>query len=140
MKQNDIIKIFVTSRKRQSKDGKRKWLQYRTPMMLVVKGEEEHGKVKKWVNLTFCGKDLKTDNITRGYLHVRVSDINYPKVYEITKDEETGKDIYPETKIFGYESFTEVLPELDNPFIVEESETEETEIPSDEPLPFETEE
>ena len=61
-------------------------------------------------------------------------------MYEITKDEETGKDIYPETKIFGYESFTEVLPELDNPFIVEESETEETEIPSDEPLPFETEE
>ena len=42
--------------------------------------------------------------------------------------------------MFGYESFTEILPELDNPFIVEETETEETEIPSDEPIPFESEE
>lgn len=127
MKQNDIIKIFITSRNRKSKDGKRKWKQQRTPMELIVVGEESKGKQRKWVNVTFCGKELKTDNITRGYLHVKVCDINYPKVYEITKDAETGKDVYPEVKVFGYESFTEVLPELDNPFVTDEFDNGETE-------------
>ena len=138
MKQTDIIKILVTSVKKKSKDGKRKWIQRRTPMMLVVKGEESKGKQKKWINLTFCGKELKTDNITRGYLHVKVSDINYPKLYEVTRDEESGKDIYPEVKVFGYESFTEQLIEVENPFVTDEEETTEVELDSEDK--FESEE
>lgn len=129
MKQTDIIKILVTSRKRKSKDGKKKWIQFLTPMQLVVKGEESKGKQKRWVTVQFCGEELKKTaekNITRGDIHVKVSDINYPKIYEITKDE-NGKDVYPVVKIFGYESFTEKLIEMENPFITED-ETEETAI------------
>ena len=130
MKQTDIIKILVTSAKRQSKDGKRKWKQHRTAMELIVVGEESKGKQKKWVNVNFCGKELSAQaqkDITRGYLYVRVSDLNFPRSYEITKDED-GKDVYPEVKVFGYERFEEQLKEIDNPFVTDESETEETEI------------
>lgn len=130
MKQTDIIKIFITIRKRQSKDGKRKWNQHRTKMNLLVKGEESKGKQDKWVNVTFCGKELSNvaEKFTRGYLYVKVEDINYPKIFEIVKDEETGKDIYPEVKIFGFESFKAKEIEMENPFVTDESETEETEI------------
>ena len=135
MKQTDIIKIMVTSSKRKSKDGKRKWLQHRTHINLIVKGEEEKGKQPKWINLTFCGKELNEvamKTVTRGNLYVRVSDIQYPKVYEITKDEETGKDVYPEVKVFAFERFEEVLKEVENPFITDESDTEEIEIEENE--------
>lgn len=134
MKQNDIIKIFITTRKRKSLDGKRKWIQHRTQMKLVVKGEEKSGKQNKWLNVTFCGKELKEQaqkNIGRGFLYVKVSDLNYPKLYEITKDEETGKDVYPEVKIFGYESFETKEIEMENPFVTDEEDTEETDIPFD---------
>lgn len=130
MKQSDVIKIFVTSSKKKSKDGKRKWIQFRTKMNLTVKGEEEKGKQPKWVNLTFCGKELSdyaNKHVTRGYLHVKVSDIQYPKVYEITEDE-NGKKVYPEVKIFNEFNFTEVLKDVENPFITDEKETEENEI------------
>ena len=134
MKQSDVIKIFVTSSKKKSKDGKRKWIQFRTKMNLTVKGEEEKGKQPKWVNLSFCGKELSdyaNKHVTRGYLHVKVSDIQYPKVYEVT--EETTEDgkvkrIYPEVKIFNEFNFSEVLIDVENPFITDEKETEETEI------------
>lgn len=135
MKQTDIIKIMVTSSKRKSKDGKRKWLQHRTHINLIVKGEEEKGKQPKWINLTFCGKELNEvamKTVTRGNLYVRVSDIQYPKVYEITKDEETGKDVYPEVKVFAFKRFEEVLKEVENPFITDESDTEEVEIEENE--------
>lgn len=130
MKQSDVIKIFVTSSKKKSKDGKRKWIQFRTKMNLTVKGEEEKGKQPKWVNLTFCGKELSDyaiKHVTRGNLHVKVSDIQYPKMYEITEDE-NGKKIYPEVKIFNEFNFTEVLKDVENPFITDEQETEENEI------------
>lgn len=135
MKQSDVIKIFVTSSKKKSKDGKRKWIQFRTKMNLIVKGEEEKGKQPKWVNLTFCGKELSEyakNKVTRGYLHVKVSDIQYPKVYEITTVETTedgkGKQMYPEVKIFNEFNFVEVLKDVENPFITDEKETEENEI------------
>lgn len=131
MKQSDLIRIFVTSSKKKTKDGKRKWIQFRTKMNLTVKGEEEKGKQPKWVNLTFCGKELSENakkSITRGYLTVKVSDLQFPKVYEIVENEETGKNEYPEVKVFGFESFEEKLVEVENPFITDENDTEETEI------------
>ena len=67
-----------------------------------------------------------------------MSDINYPKVYEVTRDEESGKDIYPEVKVFGYESFTEQLIEVENPFVTDEEETTEVELDSEDK--FESEE
>jgi len=129
MNQTDIIKILVTSRKRKSKDGKKKWIQFLTPMHLVVKGEESKGKQKRWVTVQFCGEKVKKgaeDIITRGTIDVKVADINYPKIYEITKDE-NGKDVYPVVKVFGFSNFDEKLIEMENPFITED-ETEETAI------------
>lgn len=142
MKQSDVIKIFVTSSKKKSKDGKRKWIQFLTKMNLIVKGEEETGKQQKWVNLSFCGKELSdyaNKNVTRGYLHVKVSDIQYPKVYEVIEDE-NGKKVYPEVKIFNEFTFTEVLKDVENPFITNEEETEETDIDKDTGDNFESQE
>lgn len=129
MNQTDTIKILVTSRKRKSKDGKKKWTQFLTPMSLVVKGEESKGKQKRWVTVQFCGDEIKKGAeriITRGDIFVKVSDINYPKIYEITKDE-NGKEVYPIVKVFGFRDFQEKLIEMENPFITED-ETEETAI------------
>lgn len=141
MKQSDLIRIFVTSSKKKSKDGKKKWIQFLTKMNLTVKGEEEKGKQPKWVNLSFCGKELSDNakkSITRGYLTVKVSDLQFPKLYEVTEDE-NGKRIYPEVKVFGFESFEEKLIEVENPFITEESDTEETEIEEVSTIDSETE-
>ena len=77
-------------------------------------------------------KEYAEKNFTRGYLYVKVSNINYPKIYEILKDEETGKDVYPDVKIFGFESFEESMMDVENPFVTDETETEETEFESQE--------
>lgn len=131
MNQTDTIKILVTKRKRKGeKNGKPiKWIQFLTPMSLVVKGEESKGKQKKWVNTVFCGDELKKTAekiITRGEIDVKVSDISYPKKWEITQDE-NGKDVYPVVKVYGFSNFNEKLIEMENPFITED-ETEEKEI------------
>ena len=53
-------------------------------------------------------------------------------MFEVTKDEETGKDKYPVVWINAYKEFREVELEVENPFITDEKETEETEITDDE--------
>ena len=135
MKQSDLIKIMITKRNRKSKDGKKKWTEFRSPLMLIVKGEEEKGKQKKWLTVRF-GDDVDTKNLSRGYLTVFVRDVSFPKVFEITKDE-TGKDKYPVVWVNSYQEFRPVEVEVENPFVTDEKETEETEITDDE---FETEE
>ena len=131
MKQSDLIKIMITKRNRKSKDGKKKWTEFRSPLMLVVKGEETKGKQKKWLTVRF-GEECETKNLTRGYLTVKVADVSFPKVFEVTKDEETGKDKYPVVWINAYKEFREVELEVENPFITDEKETEEIEITDDE--------
>lgn len=121
---------MITKRNRKSQDGKKKWIEFRTPMNLVVKGEEEKGKQKRWINVKFSD-DCDTKTLSRGLLTVRVGDISFPKVYEITEDQTTGKKKYPYVYINEYREFRNVEKEIDNPFVTDESETDETEIDND---------
>ena len=135
MKQSDLIKLMVVRRNRKSEKNGQKWVSIRTKMNLIVKGEEEKGKQEKWVDVKSYDETYPTDKLTRGIVRVYVRDINFPKVYEITEDE-NGKKKYPVVKIFTIQDFTPVELEYENPFVVNEQETEETEIDDSEELPF----
>lgn len=126
MKQSDLIKLMITIRNRKSGNGQ-KWVSIRTKMNLLVKGEEEKGKQDKWVDVKVYDKAYPDNVLSRGIITAYVRDINYPKVYEITTDE-NGKKKYPVVKVFAIQGFTPVELEYDNPFVVNEQETEETEI------------
>lgn len=130
MKQNDLIKIEITKLNKKSKDGKKKWVEFRTPMMLVVKGEDEKGKQKKWVTVKF-DESINTKELSRGVLTVRVADISFPKTYTITEDED-GKKKYPVVWINAFKEFREVEREIDNPFLTDEPDTEEVNIETEE--------
>lgn len=129
MKQNDLVKIRIYRGKAIQK-GKNKIPTYYTKMMIAVKGEEEKGKQRKSVTLKFVS-DVDSKNITSGLLTAVVKDVSFPRVYEITTDEETGKKKYPTVWIRSYKSFEEIEQDVENPFITDEPETEETEIPVD---------
>lgn len=117
---------MITKRNHKSENGK-KWVSFRTKMNLLVKGEEEKGKQVKWVDVKVYDKAYPDDALSRGIITAYVRDINYPKVYEITEDE-NGKTTYPVVKIFAIQNFTPVELEYENPFVCDEHETEETEI------------
>lgn len=131
MKQNDLIKIQISRMNRKSKDGKRKWIEFRTKMNLVVKGEEEKGKQDKWVTVQF-DESINTKELSRGVLTVKVADISFPRVYEIkdVTDETTGeiKKKYPVVWVNAFKEFHAVEREIENPFVTdgfdEESEDE----------------
>lgn len=125
MKQDDLIKIAITKKNRKSKDGKKKWTEFRTPLMLLVKGEEEKGKQEKWLTVVFA-EEINTKDLSRGLLTVKVSDVSFPKVYEITKTED-GKDKYPRVYINAYSEFRPVELEVENPFVTDKFETNEQE-------------
>lgn len=130
MKQNDLIKVSISKLNKKSKDGKKKWIEFRTPMMLVVKGEEEKGKQKKWVTVRF-DESINTKELSRGILTLKVADISFPKVYEVTKDED-GKMKYPVVWINAFKEFREVELEVENPFITDEKDTAECDIDTEE--------
>lgn len=135
MKQNDLIKIQISRMNRKSKDGKRKWIEFRTKMNLVVKGEEEKGKQDKWVTVQF-DESINTKELSRGLLTVKVADVSFPRIYEIkdVKDEETGeiKKKYPVVWVNAFKEFHAIEREIENPFVTdgfddESEDTEETE-------------
>ena len=124
MKQNDLVKIRVYRGKAIQK-GKNKIATYYTKMMIIVKGEEEKGKQLKSVTLKFTS-DVDNKNITSGMLTAIVKDVSFPRVYEITIDEETGKKVYPTVWVRSYKSFEEIEQDVENPFVIDEPDTEET--------------
>lgn len=126
MKQNDLIKIMITKRNQKSKDGKKRYSIFRTKMNLIVKGEEEKGKQEKWITVKFPS-DVDTKELSRGLLTVKVADISFPSVFEVTQDE-NGKDVYPVVWIRAFKEFRSIEREVENPFITDEFDTEETEI------------
>ena len=130
MKQNDLVTLIIKSKTVKSKDGKKKFRTFRTPMNLIVRGEEEKGKQVKEVTVKFVS-DVDTKNITNGKLTCYVRDLGFPsKYYEVTEDE-NGEKVYPTVWIRGYKSFEEVERDIENPFVSDEKETPESEIPFD---------
>lgn len=132
MKQNDLVKIMIYCGKTHG-DGKKKFRTFYTKMNLLVKGEEEKGKQNKSVTVKFTS-DVNSKNISRGLLTCTVKDVGFPRVYEITEEkQEDGsvKKIYPVVWIRGYKSFEEKEYDVENPFITDDEETEESEIPFD---------
>lgn len=129
MKQNDLVTLLIKSRVAKSKDGKKKFRSFYTPMKLIVVGEEEKGKQTKHVTVKFTS-DVDSKNITHGKLTCIVKDVGFPRRWEVTTNE-NGEKEYPVVWIRGYKSFEEIEYDVENPFITEEVETEETEIPFD---------
>lgn len=129
MKQNDLITIIIKSKMKKSRDGKKKFRTFRTPMNLVVVGEEEKGKQIKEINVKFVSA-IDTKNITNGKLTCYVRDLNFPRKYEITENENGDKE-YPVVWIRAFQTFEPVEIDVENPFVTNETETEETEIESD---------
>ena len=127
MKQNDLVTLIIKSKMVKSKDGKKKFRSFRTPMNLIVVGEEEKGKQVKEVTVKFTS-DVDSKNITYGKLTCYVRDLGFPSKYEVTEDE-NGVKVYPTVWIRGYKSFEEVEREIENPFVTNEQETTESEIP-----------
>ena len=127
MKQNDLVTLIIKSKMVKSKDGKKKFRSFRTPMNLIVVGEEEKGKQVKEVTVKFTS-DVDSKNITYGKLTCYVRDLGFPSKYEVTEDE-NGVKVYPTVWIRGFKSFEEVEREIENPFVTNEQETTESEIP-----------
>lgn len=134
------MKLKLFSRMQEFKQGKKivKTRVFSTLMNIIVVGEEDKGAQKKYLNLKFR-QGIDTSKLVRGYIEIEdiPENINYPFKYEITKDEETGKDIYPcvwvRTDKFKY---IEVLKKNNhqNLFVVDD---EEEETPEESPeLPF----
>lgn len=130
------MKLFIHSTNKKTHDG-RKFKSYWTYMMLTVRGEEAKGKQRKSVNVKFAN-GVDASKITRGVIE---GDFDAPFVFEVTKDEKTGKDRYPTVWVNRIDSFTEVRPQhQQSDFILdEEVDSEETEIaadPNKSDLPF----
>lgn len=130
MKQNDLVKIRIY-RGKGIKKGKNTIPTFYTKMNLVKVGEEEKGKQLCNVTVKFTS-DVDSKNITNGMLTAVVKDVGFPRKWEIKKDvpqeDGTVKDSFPTVWIRGFKSFEEIERDIENPFVTDEEETEETEI------------
>ena len=135
MKQNDLVKIRIY-RGKGIKKGKNTIPTYYTKMNLVKVGEEEKGKQLCNVTVKFKS-DVDSKNVTHGMLTCLVKDVGFPRKWEVIpeqQDDGTIKDKYPTVWIRSFQSFEEIEYDVENPFVTDEEETEEQE------LPFESEE
>lgn len=103
---------------------------YFTPVMIVVKNEEEKGEQKKGLKVVFskqADKKLPVD-FTGGTLDVKGEDVIFPYIYEIKKGE-NGEDDYPFVYIKDFNSITPLKPRENTcRFLTDEQDSEETEI------------
>ena len=112
------------------KSKKTEFPSYYTPVMIVVKGEEEKGEQQKGLKVIFskfADKKLPVD-FKGGIIELKGEDVNFPFVYEIKKNE-NGEDNYPFVYIKDFTSLT-LLKSRANTcrFIGVEEDTEETEM------------
>ena len=130
MKQNDLVKIRIY-RGKGFKKGKNTIPTFYTKMNLIKVGEEEKGKQICSVTVKFTS-DVDSRNVTNGMLTAYVKDVGFPHKYEIKKDvpqeDGTVKNEYPTVWIRGFKSFEEIERDVENPFVTDETETEESEI------------
>lgn len=98
------ICLYVYSKKKTSKDGKKSWIDFHTEMNLVKKGEEEKGAQHLNVDVVFKDKEerAKIEKMT-GRIKVTVEDteLSAPTVYAITKKKrEDGTEYNSYPKVF----------------------------------------
>ena len=120
------------------KSKKTSFPSYFTPVMIVVKGEEDKGEQSKGLKIVFskeADKKLPVD-FKGGILEVKGEDVNYPFIYEIKKNED-GEDDYPFVYIKNFESITPLKPRENTcRFIGVEEDTEETDLSFTKQLPI----
>ena len=130
MSEKKTISLHVYGRKNQSQDGTKTWVNYRTDVYLIVKGEEEKGKQLKTVDVIITDAELKAkmDKIKgRIKLVVEPTEISVPSIYNITEKEVDGKikrnypkvyvksavDVYSNPKPVSQDSFPQDEEEID---------------------------
>lgn len=118
------IKLLLKSKKKQTKDGKKKFRTYFTDVMIVVKGEESKGKQRKTLTVKFDKDCPNTSQLVRGFLTVDEKDIDMPFKYQIQKID--GKDSYPTIFIHKFDSYEEKKGASTIEFLTDEDETEDT--------------
>ena len=122
------MKIKVLKTTKTTSDG-RTFTSYFTPVMIVVKGEEEKGEQQKGLTINFSkesDKKLPVD-FNGGILEVKGEDVIMPYVYEIKQKDD--KDVYPNVYIKDFQSISPLKPKKNTcRFLVDEEETEETEM------------
>lgn len=111
MKKENLVKIALFSRKLTTAKGV-KFTQYSTRYAFK---NEDGTRTTKYINVVFTQKafdnsPVKKEELKRGYLIVEGNQVNCPDKFVITKDEKTGKDVYPVCKIFGgIREYVEIL-------------------------------
>lgn len=136
MSKEKLVQIMLFVKNQQTKDG-RKFKHYSTKMELKV---IENGVVKgikpKYVTVKFPS-NVETKTLTRGIISAKSSDISAPTVYQYDVDEngkkvfplnDKGEQQFPTVWIRGYESFEERKKEHEFTFVIDENDTDETEI------------
>ena len=112
------------------KSNKTTFPSFFTPVMILVKGEEEKGEQKKGLKVIFskvADKKLPVD-FKGGIIDAKGEDVIAPFIYEIKKNED-GEDDYPFVYIKDFNSITPLKPRTNTcRFIGVEEDTEETEI------------
>ena len=112
------------------KSKKTSFPSYYTPVMIVVKGEEEKGEQQKGLKVLFskeADKKLPVD-FKGGIIEADGSDINFPFIYEIKKNQD-GEDDYPFVYIKKFNSVTPLKPRENTcRFIGVEEDTEKKEL------------
>ena len=98
------VSLYVTASKKQSKDGKNQWINFRTPMNLVVEGEEEKGIQHTYVDLVFVdAEDKARAEKMKGRFKITCEDteVNAPFIYRIREKKDKDGNIKKEyPKVF----------------------------------------
>ncbi len=127
-----MVQLLLMSKQAKTKDGK-KFRRFWTRVLILVKGEEAKGKQVKSLTVKF-DEGVATKDFVRGLITCEEKDIDLPYVYQIKKDEETGKDRYPYIQIHKIASYEERKPKSTIEFCLEdEEETDDVNIDGEEP-------
>ena len=125
------VQLLLMSKQAKTKEGK-KFRRFWTRVLILVKGEEEKGKQPKSLTVKF-DEGVATKDFVRGIITCDEKDIDLPFVYQIKKDEETGKDRYPYIQIHKVAKYEERKPKSTIEFCLEdEDETDDTNIDGEE--------
>lgn len=126
-----MVQLLLMSKQAKTKDGK-KFRRFWTKVLILVKGEENKGKQERSLTVKF-DEGVSTKEFVRGLVTCEDKDIDLPYVYQIKKDEETGKDRYPYIQIHKVAKYEERKPKSTIEFCLEdEGETEDTQIDGEE--------